>query len=246
MGETDALSLSYTRKIEPNPLTAPTKQVTTISPETSNQAPNEQEQISQAEFQPPIDAEFPPEIPERNWYGDSTVWLVLTFAILSDQVTKAIITSNFARGESWPDDGFFRATYVHNSGTAFGLFQDQGFILTIVSFIAVGALIFFFRNGGVQSIIVRIAIGMMIGGAIGNLLDRVRLGFVVDFIDVGPWPVFNMADSFITVGIATLAVITVLFPNKLSGDPEGDRPHGDMPETDPASTVDLPSSEDAG
>jgi signal peptidase II len=182
---------------------------------------------------------------DRSWYGDSVVWLVLAIAILTDQITKAIITSTLARGESWPDEGIFRATYVHNSGTAFGLFQDQGFILTIISFVAVGALIFFFRGGGIHSIIVRIAIGMMIGGAIGNLLDRVRLGFVVDFIDVGPWPIFNMADSFITVGIATLAVITILFPDKLSpaSSPASNENASDSEHTEPA---DIPSSEDAG
>ena len=165
-------------------------------------------------------------------------------AILTDQISKTIITSTLARGESWPDEGFFRATYVHNSGTAFGLFQGQGFILTIISFVAVGALIFFFRRGGIHSIIVRIAVGMMIGGAIGNLLDRVRLGFVVDFIDVGPWPIFNMADSFITVGIATLAVMTMLFPDKLSpaSSPASNENASDSEHTEPS---DLPSSEDA-
>ena len=183
-----------------------------------------------------------PDVPAgHSWYGDSVVWLVLAIAIVADQITKAIITGSLARGESWPDDGFFRATYVHNSGTAFGLFQDQGFVLTIISFIAVGALIYFFRGGGIQSIIVRVAIGMMIGGAIGNLLDRVRLGYVVDFIDVGPWPVFNMADSFITVGIATLAVITMLFPDKLSP-----AANVEAPDTDQAESIDFPSSEDAG
>ena len=187
---------------------------------------------------PTDDADIPTD---RRWYRDPVVWLVLAVAIFADQITKAVITSTLERGESWPGDGFFRATYVHNSGTAFGLFQDQGFILTIISFLAVGALIFFFRGGVIQSVIVRIAIGMMIGGAIGNLLDRVRLGFVVDFIDVGPWPIFNMADSFITVGIATLAVITMLFPDKLS--PASNLNPPDNPQADPA---DQPSSEDAG
>jgi len=169
------------------------------------------------------------------------VWIVIAAALLTDQITKAIITSNLARGESWPDNGFFRATYARNSGTAFGLFQDQGFVLTIVSFIAVAMLIYFFRGGGIRSIVVRIAIGMMIGGAIGNLIDRVRLGFVVDFIDVGPWPIFNIADSSITVGIATLAILTVLFPEKLS--PNFDR---NAPEQEQTASSDLPSSEDAG
>ncbi|MBI4305742.1 MAG: signal peptidase II, partial [Chloroflexi bacterium] len=83
-------------------------------------------------------------------------------------------------------------------------FQDQAMILTVISFIAVAAIIWFYRNA-ISSPLLRAALGLQLGGAFGNLLDRLRLGYVVDFIDVGPWPIFNLADSSIVVGIAILA-----------------------------------------
>jgi signal peptidase II len=164
---------------------------------------------------------------QRPWYLDPVVWLVFAAAIAVDQITKAVVTAQLARGESWPDDGFFRVTYARNSGTAFGLFQDQGTLLTIISIGAVAALVYFFRGSGLRSLAVRIPIGVMLGGAIGNLIDRVRYGYVVDFIDIGTWPIFNAADSFITTGITALVVITVLYPHLLSG--EESPGHGSEP-----------------
>ena len=121
-----------------------------------------------------------------------------------DQLTKAIVVGNMSRGESWPDEGFFRFTHVWNTGTAFSLFQGQSDLLTIFSFVAVIALYFVYRSLQSPNIWVRMAFGLLLGGAFGNLTDRLRLGHVTDFIDVGPWPVFNIADSSIVVGIAVL------------------------------------------
>ncbi len=153
----------------------------------------------------------------RPWYADRFVWILFVGALALDQVVKAIVVASLARGESWPVDGFLRFTYARNSGTAFGLFQDQGILLTVVSFAALGGMLFYFRSAPLNSRLVKVAIGMMIGGAIGNLIDRIRFGYVVDFIDVGRWPIFNAADSFITVGITLLAVITFLWPEKIEG-----------------------------
>jgi signal peptidase II len=131
-------------------------------------------------------------------------WLLLAAAYGLDQLTKALVVGNLSYGESWPEHGFLRITYVWNTGTAFSLFQDQGGPLTVFSLVAVFALYFIYRSLEAPNIWVRMAFGLLLGGAFGNLTDRLREGHVIDFIDVGPWPVFNIADSSIVVGIAVL------------------------------------------
>ncbi len=141
----------------------------------------------------------------RTWYRDPLLFLALAAALGLDQLTKWLITSNMAWGQSIPEEGFFRITFVHNTGSAFGLFQGYGMILTIIAFVAVAAMIWLYRSSPMPSFLMRAALGLQMGGAIGNLIDRLRLGYVVDFMDVGPWPVFNVADSSVVVGIAILA-----------------------------------------
>ena len=153
--------------------------------------------------QPETDAA--PRHPRHTLHRDPLPFLVLAVVLALDQLTKWLITSNMAAGESIPAEGFIRLTYVRNTGVAFGLFQDQGIILAIVPFLAVAAMIWLYRSSPMPPIFMRAALGLQMGGAIGNLIDRLRLGFVVDFVDVGPWPVFNVADSSIVVGIAVLA-----------------------------------------
>ncbi len=128
--------------------------------------------------------------------------LVASFGL--DQLTKAIVRGQLRVGESWPEEGFFRFTHAWNTGTAFSLLQDQSTLLTFVSFGAVIALYFVYRSVESPTIWVRMAFGLLLGGALGNLLDRLRLGHVTDFFDVGPWPIFNIADSSIVVGIFVL------------------------------------------
>ena len=135
-----------------------------------------------------------------------------------DQLTKWLVTSNMVRSQSIPEEGFFRITYVWNTGSAFGLFTGHGEILTVVSLVAVAMLIFFYRHAGQESLIVRLAIGLQLGGALGNIVDRFRLGHVTDFIDVGPWPIFNIADSSIVIGI-TIMVVYFLFTRELQAAP---------------------------
>ncbi len=130
--------------------------------------------------------------------------VALLIALPLDQLTKWLVTENLMRGESWPDSGFFRITHAWNTGTAFGLLEGQGGILTVVSFGAVIALYWVYRSVTDPSVIIRVAFGLLLGGAFGNLIDRIRLGHVTDFVDVGRWPIFNVADSSILVGIAVM------------------------------------------
>ena len=101
-------------------------------------------------------------------------------------------------------DGFFRVTLVRNSGAAFGLFQDGRIFLIISSVAASLFILFLAQRMHTEQLAKRVFLGMILGGPLGNLVDRIYPGQVIDFIDVGipayRWPVFNIADSAVTVG----------------------------------------------
>ncbi len=122
-----------------------------------------------------------------------------------DQVSKWLVVSHLAWGQSVPEEGIFRFTYVRNTGGAFGLFPNQNAALIGTAIVGAFALAVLYRYRGSQSLLLRLVSGMQLGGALGNLADRVRLGYVVDFFDWGFWPVFNVADSSITVSLILLA-----------------------------------------
>ena len=149
--------------------------------------------------------------------GIPTIWIlvgVATATLIADQLTKYLIRESFAIGESWPREGFFRITHGTNTGTAFGLFPDQTLLLTIASVVAIGFIIYYYRAHGGQTWLSGLNIGLLLGGAFGNLIDRVVAGRVTDFIDVGAWPIFNIADSAVVVGITLLIANMVLFEGR--------------------------------
>ncbi len=147
---------------------------------------------------------------QGKWWN---VVFFLTTALLlvaADQLSKLWIRSNLAIGESLFEVGFFRLTRVHNSGAAFGLFQGQSFLLTIIALVGVAALLlyaFFFHHKlpFLGNRLGKLALGLVLGGTVGNLIDRIHLGYVTDFIDFNFWPAFNIADSAIVVGTIILA-----------------------------------------
>ncbi|HEV2107806.1 MAG TPA: signal peptidase II [Thermomicrobiales bacterium] len=126
-------------------------------------------------------------------------------AIILDQLSKLLITgwlgpaSEQHRLEIW--EPVVRLEYARNSGAAFGLFGGQGILLSAVALVIIAGLLIAARRQAVQGPWQMVGMGLLIGGALGNLIDRLRLGYVTDFIDVGPWPTFNLADSAITIGI---------------------------------------------
>tara|TARA_B100000586_G_scaffold262864_1_gene231584 strand:- start:11 stop:598 length:588 start_codon:yes stop_codon:yes gene_type:complete len=130
---------------------------------------------------------------------------LLVFVI--DQFSKFLARDRLLFRESFPTDGFFRFTHTHNTGSAFGIFQDQNTPLIVVSIVGVAILIMIYRSQRVPSSLLRLSLGLQIGGAVGNLWDRLRLGHVTDFVDVGAWPVFNVADASIITGLVILAYI---------------------------------------
>ncbi|MBI4365072.1 MAG: signal peptidase II [Candidatus Latescibacteria bacterium] len=139
------------------------------------------------------------------------VFLSCAAAILIlDQATKALASSHLMLGRPVPILGdFLRLTLVHNTGAAFGLFPGSRLPFILVSVLAIAVVLYLFAREAYRSLGNRMLLGCILGGAIGNLVDRVRWGRVVDFIDVGwstlRWPVFNVADSAVTLGVILLA-----------------------------------------
>jgi signal peptidase II len=138
------------------------------------------------------------------------VLIVTAVALALDQATKLAVIRTVDFGTSWPDTGFFRITHVGNKGSAFGLFGDQNSVLILASFLGVGILVYFYRAHPNPSPTIRAALGLMLAGALGNLIDRLINGHVTDFIDIGPWWIFNLADTSIVAGITGLAVAVLL------------------------------------
>ena len=143
-------------------------------------------------------------------YKDFVLIQLATLIFVIDQFTKFLVRDQLMFRESFPADGFLRFTHTHNTGSAFGIFQDQNTPLIVVSIVGVGILIMIYRSQRVPSSLLRLSLGLQIGGALGNLFDRIRLGHVTDFMDVGTWPVFNVADASIITGLAILAYIFLI------------------------------------
>ena len=140
--------------------------------------------------------------------------------IVLDQVSKHWITLKFSLGESLPVvPGYFNVAYVRNPGAAWGMFGGSTGILAVLSIAVLLVLLFFRRSFLSDSLIHRIALAFMIGGISGNLIDRIRLRYVIDFLDFcwqnHHFPAFNVADSSICVGVG-LYMVTALFPSKAS------------------------------
>jgi len=148
-------------------------------------------------------------------YHNKIFYSIAIFILIIDQISKWLVSSNMSLGQSWPEDGFFRLLYVLNTGSAFGLFQGFTDVLTIFSFIGIALILYLFFKAEEQADFYKLGLALILSGAIGNLIDRLVNGAVVDFISVGWWPVFNLADSAISIGMVILAV-SILFFNKNS------------------------------
>lgn len=131
-----------------------------------------------------------------------------------DQISKEVIRQKVPLYGSWPDEGFFRIVHGLNTGSAFGLFAGFTNVLIIASIVGMGVVLYYFQKQEMSVVWHRLSIGLIVGGALGNLFDRIKDGAVVDFISVGWWPAFNVADSSISVGMFLLIVI-LLFGERL-------------------------------
>jgi signal peptidase II len=151
---------------------------------------------------------------ERSLAASVYQWIALGAiaftASTGDQLTKHIVSSRLSLDDSVHVGGPLSIHHVHNSGIAFGLFSDATAIVTMLTAIAVGWMLLFFARSGARHPILPIALGLLIGGSASNLIDRVRLGYVTDFLDVEFWPAFNLADTFIVLGVLILLAALLL------------------------------------
>ena len=145
------------------------------------------------------------------WAGLATVAIA---AVIADQVTKHIVTRTLPLDDSEHVIGPLSIHHVQNSGIAFGLFSSATVVVTIVTSIAVVWMLAFFARSGSRHPVLPAALGLLIGGSVSNLVDRIRLHHVTDFIDLRWWPAFNLADSFIVIGVAILLAALVAADRK--------------------------------
>jgi signal peptidase II len=137
----------------------------------------------------------------RQWLG---LGAVAGAAVAADQVTKWIVSSSLSLGEAVDVFGPLSIHHVQNSGIAFGLFPTATSGVIVLTGLAVAWMLVFFARSGGRHPILPVALGLLLGGSLSNLIDRVRLGHVTDFLDFRFWPAFNLADSFIVAGVAVL------------------------------------------
>ena len=138
---------------------------------------------------------------------------VAVVVVVLDRITKIAVDSNLPVGGSVDVIGpWLRISHVTNTGAAFGLLPERTTLLSILSVVAVLAIVYYYRRLAADSRLIAATLGMQLGGAIGNLVDRIRQGYVVDFVDAGIpggprfWA-FNVADSSIVVGIIAVTVL---------------------------------------
>ncbi len=173
-------------------------------------------------------------------------WLTALGVLIADQVTKALVRARFMPGDSKPlIDGIFNLTYVRNTGAAFGLLPGRQTLFIGVSVIVLVVVALFWRRTRPTAWPIVIALGLVVGGAVGNLIDRAVLGRVTDFFDVRlfNFAVFNIADSAIVIGVGLLIAWLMFGP-----EPENPASHietpGDAEATDPAVLPEDPEEGD--
>jgi signal peptidase II len=168
-----------------------------------------------------------PEIERQGSGWRAGIFLIIAASVVAlDQTTKMWVRSNIGLYETIPIAGCLSLTNARNTGSAFGLFVNQAFLLTIIAIIGLMAILLFYRYLSRFNILGVLALSLVFGGAIGNLIDRLRFGYVTDFIDVRlwhdfHWPAFNVADSAITVGSIVLVVFVFLTIRKENGSASG-------------------------
>ena len=176
-------------------------------PEQQDTSPNDDSAVS---VEPEAVVEESVDVAEETssfsaWRADLLLAGLILLVFIIDQVTKSWVRASLIEGASRPREGFLRITHISNTGSAFGLFPNQTLFLLIASLVGIAVLLIFFRKQAGQGFMVRTSLGLQLGGAAGNLVDRITMGKVTDFIDVGAWPVFNLADASIVTGIVILA-----------------------------------------
>ncbi|MCC6148478.1 MAG: signal peptidase II [Anaerolineaceae bacterium] len=164
----------------------------------------------------------------KRYLKSYVILAVIAIAIVAlDQVTKTWVRTNIPPGASiTPIEAlspFFKIVHWYNTGVAFGLFQGLGDIFVVLAILVSLAIIYYYPRVPERDWTLRLAMGLQLGGALGNLVDRITIGHVTDFLAFGDFPVFNVADSSITVGVGILLLGMFLQERKIKHSIEGTR-----------------------
>ncbi len=138
------------------------------------------------------------------------LFIVALLIVVLDQLTKWLVVTNIPYGGSWSPwewlSPYARIVHWSNTGVAFGMLQGMNPVFIGLAILVSGAIIYYYQQIDKKDWLIRLALMMELGGAIGNLIDRIQYGHVIDFISIGRFPVFNVADSCITVGVVVLLI----------------------------------------
>jgi signal peptidase II len=144
----------------------------------------------------------------NHWRDYLLLFGIAAVIVVLDQITKVVVRNNLTFGEIWVPwhwlAPYARIVNIQNSGAAFGSFQNLGDVFAILAVIVAGAIVYYFPQVPREDKLLRIALALQFSGAIGNLIDRIHQGWVTDFVSLGPFPVFNVADLCITTGVILL------------------------------------------
>jgi signal peptidase II len=147
--------------------------------------------------------------------NQTLVYLLAAVSVVFDQYTKHLVRNSLAVNESWSPwpwlAPYARILHIENTGAAFGLFKDASLIFTVVALVVAVVIVIYTQRLPAGHWWMRLALGLQLGGALGNLIDRLTFrGTVTDFISVGTFAIFNVADASISVGVALLAVLMLV------------------------------------
>ncbi len=169
--------------------------------------------------------------------------LVALGVLIADQISKAAVMEGMVKGQSLDlPGGFVQLTYIHNSGGAFGLFPQGGPLFLVTGVLVALGMVWALPRLQGWGAWTASACALILGGTVGNLIDRVRFGSVVDFLDLGWWPIFNVADMGISVGITLLLVEMILTPPEADGPGSAADPAGDAPGETPSPSAESPAA----
>jgi signal peptidase II len=188
--------------------------------------------------------------PKRNVLDYIQLLVLGGIIIAFDQWTKHLVRANLMVGESWSPwewlEPYARFRHIHNTGAAFGLFQDMNLVFATLAVIVAFAILYFYPQAPRHEWALRLAMVLQFGGAVGNLVDRIARGYVTDFISVGNFAIFNIADASITMGVVVLLLGMLIKDWLDKKEPEAQEaefapaPEGDLEmeiESDPARPI---------
>ena len=136
-----------------------------------------------------------------------TIFSIALLIVFLDQLTKYLVKTSFQLKESMPIiSNIFHLTYIQNFGAGFGILQNQKWILIFISMIVIGIIFYYFDKIKEKELLLQALVAFILGGTVGNLIDRLLNGYVIDFLDFKIWPIFNIADSFVTMGVIGLII----------------------------------------